>query len=121
VTADHDHYLTLNNDFPSLLRQQGAEKLTEIDTAQEAGHYWGSQPVVAKDAAGKELAETGKYGWGNHSNRPVPVYYQGFASDVLTKSIGQGFQLYGHNIPGIPGLTDQVHIYRTQLAAVQKK
>jgi alkaline phosphatase len=47
------------------------------------------------------------------------VYYQGFASEVLTKSIGQGFRLYDHNIPGIPGLTDQVHIYRTQLAAVQ--
>jgi alkaline phosphatase len=121
VTADHDHYLTLNDDFPQLLRQKGAEKLTEIDTTPEAGHYWGSQPVVAKDATGKELPETGKYGWGNHSNRPVPVYYQGFASDVLTKSIGQGFQLYGHNIPGIPGLTDQVHIYRTQLAAVQTK
>lgn len=121
VTADHDHYLTLNDDFPQLLRQQGAEKLTEIDTAKESGHYWGSQPVVAKDAAGKDLPETGKYGWGNHSNRPVPVYYQGFASDVLTKSIGQGFQLYDHNIPGILGLTDQVHIYRTQLAAVEAK
>jgi alkaline phosphatase len=119
VTADHDHYLTLNNDFPDRLRQQGAAKLTELDTATEAGHYWGSQPVVVKDATGKELPETGKYGWGNHSNRPVPVYYQGFASDVLTRSIGQGFKLYGHDIPGISGLTDQVHIYRTQLAAVQ--
>jgi alkaline phosphatase len=119
VTADHDHYLTLNDDFPDRLRRLGAERLTELDTAIEAGHYWGSQPVVAKDTTGKELAETGKYGWGSHSNRPVPVYYQGFASDVLTKSIGQGFQLYGQNIPGIAGLTDQVHIYQTQLAAVQ--
>jgi alkaline phosphatase len=121
VTADHDHYLTLNNDFPGRLRQQGAAKMTELDTVDDAGHYWGSQPVVIKDAAGKELSETGKYGWGNHSNRPVPVYYQGFASAVLTKSIGQGFQLYGHPIPGIAGLTDQVHIYRTQLAAVKAK
>jgi alkaline phosphatase len=121
VTADHDHYLTLNNDFPDRLRQQGAERLTEIDTTFEAGHYWGSQPVVAKDAAGKELPETGKYGWGSHTNRPVPVYYQGFASDVLTKLIGQGFRLYDHDIPGIAGLTDQVHIYRTQLAAVQAR
>jgi alkaline phosphatase len=121
VTADHDHYLTLNNDFPDRLRRQGAENLTKFNTAAEAGHYWGSQPIVAKDAAGKELPETGKYGWGSHTNRPVPVYYQGFASGVLTKSIGQGFQLYDHNIPGIAGLTDQVHIYRTQLAAVTKK
>ena len=55
----------------------------------------------------------------NGTNRPVPVYYQGYASDVLTKSIGQGFKLYDHNIPGIPGLTDQIHIYQAQLAAVK--
>jgi alkaline phosphatase len=119
VTADHDHYFTLNDDFPRRLRQQGAERLTDVDTAIDSGHYWGSQPAVAKDTTGKELPETGKYGWGSHTNRPVPVYYQGFASDVLTKSIGQGFKLYDNNIPGIPGLTDQVHIYQTQLAAVK--
>jgi alkaline phosphatase len=119
VTADHDHYFTLNDDFPDRLRRQGAQQLTDVDTAIDAGHYWGSQPVVAKDAAGKDLPETGKYGWGNHTNRPVPVYYQGYASDILTKSIGQGFKLYDNNIPGIPGLTDQIHIYQTQLAAVK--
>jgi alkaline phosphatase len=121
VTADHDHYLTLNSDFPDKLRRQGAKNLTKANTATEAAHYWGSQPVVAKDAAGKELPETGKYGWGNHANRPVPVYYQGFASNVLTNSIGKGFKLYGSDIQGIPGLTDQVHIYQTQLAAVKVK
>ncbi len=119
VTADHDHYFTLNDDFPTRLRSQGAKALTDVDTAVDSGHYWGSQPVVAKDATGKELSETGKYGWGSHTNRPVPVYYQGFASDVLTKSVGQGFKLYDSDIPGIPGLTDQVHIYRIQLAAVK--
>jgi alkaline phosphatase len=118
VTADHDHYLTLNDDFPDRLRRQGADQLTSANNAIDAGHYWGSQPLVAKDAMGKELLATGKYGWGSHTNRPVPVYYQGFASDILTKSIGQGFRLYNHDIPGIAGLTDQVHIYRTQLAAV---
>jgi alkaline phosphatase len=119
VTADHDHYFTLNDDFPDRLRRQGAQKLTDVDTAVDAGHYWGSQPVVAKDPTGKELPETGKYGWGSHTNRPVPVYYQGYASDVMTKSIGQGFKLYDNDVPGISGLTDQIHIYQTQLAAVK--
>ncbi len=118
VTADHDHYLTLNDDFPDRLRRQGGRGLTAADDAVSSGHYWGSQPFVVKDSSGKELAETGKYGWGNHTNRPVPIYYQGFASDILTKSIGRGFKLYNTDIPGIPGLTDEVHIYRTQLAAV---
>jgi alkaline phosphatase len=118
VTADHDHYFTLNDDFPTRLRRQGAKALTDLDTAIAAGHYWGSQPIAVKAATGRELPETGKYGWGSHTNRPVPVYYQGFASDLLTKSIGRGFKLYDTEIPGIPGFTDQVHIYRTQLAAV---
>jgi alkaline phosphatase len=119
ITADHDHYLTLNNDFPERLRSQGAKNLTKLNTASEAAHYWGSQPVAMKDATGKELPETGKYGWGSHTNRPVPVYYQGFASGVLSNSIGKGFKLYGSDIPGIAGLTDQVHIYQAQLAAVK--
>ncbi len=120
ITADHDHYFTLNDDFPHRLRTQGAKAMTALNTALDAGHYWGSQPLAVKDAAGKELPQTGKYGWGSHSNHPVPVYYQGFASDVLTKSIDKGFKLYGTDIAGIPGLTDQVHIYRTQLAAVKQ-
>jgi alkaline phosphatase len=118
VTADHDHYLTLNPDFPSKLRRQEAPKLTEIDHSAAAGHYWGSEPIAKKNSQGKEIPETGKYGWGNHTNRPVPVYYQGFASEVLNKSIGHGFNSYGYHIPGIPGLIDQVHIYQAQFAAV---
>ncbi len=120
VTADHDHYLTLNPDFPAQLRRQGAKRLTDIDDSMGAGHYWGSEPAARKDNQGKTLAETGKYGWGNHANRPVPVYYQGFASNVLDQSIGKGFSNYSFNIPGIPGLIDQVHIYQTQLAAVKR-
>lgn len=30
-----------------------------------------------------------------------------------------GFKLYDRDIPGIAGLTDQIHIYQTQLAAVK--
>ena len=45
VTADHDHYLTLNDNFPKLLREQGGQALTDIDTSVGAGHYWGSKPT----------------------------------------------------------------------------
>ncbi|MEA5576923.1 alkaline phosphatase [Anabaena sp. UHCC 0451] len=106
VTADHDHYLTLNPDFEQLLKTQGAEALTTEADPTKAGHFWGSNPDI-------------KYGWGNHSNRPVPVYYQGQGAEVLTNFIGKGFQLYGFDVPGITGLVDQIHIYQTQLAAVK--
>lgn len=105
VTADHDHYLNLNPDFAQLLQQNGAEALTAENDPTLAGHFWGSNPDV-------------KYGWGNHSNRPVPVYYQGAGSEVLTNSVGQGYTSYGYDIAGIPGLVDQTNIYQTMYAAV---
>ncbi|WP_016948846.1 alkaline phosphatase [Anabaena sp. PCC 7108] len=106
VTADHDHYLTLNPNFEQLLKLKGAEALTAESDPEKAGHFWGSNSQF-------------KYGWGNHANRPVPVYYQGKGADVLTNSIGKGFQSYGFDVPGIQGLVDQIHIYQTQRAAIK--
>lgn len=75
------------------------------DTPAEVEHFWGSDPDI-------------KYGWGNHSNRPVPVYYQGAGAEVLDGLVGQGYESYGYHIPGIPGLVDQSNIYTTMLAAI---
>jgi alkaline phosphatase len=105
VTADHDHYLTLNPDYPALLQSQGAEALTNIDDPTKAGQFWGSD-------------STDKYGWGNHSNRPVPVYYQGAGADTLTNSIGKGYENYGSSVPGVAGLVDESQIYQTMLKAI---
>ncbi len=108
VTADHDHYLTLNGDFPTLVRNNaanGISALTDIDDPAKAGNYWGSNSAD-------------KYGWGNHSNRPVPVYYQGPESKLLTDSIGTGYEAYGKQVQGIPGLIDQVDIAQTMFSAV---
>ncbi|MBW4540879.1 MAG: alkaline phosphatase [Myxacorys chilensis ATA2-1-KO14] len=105
VTADHDHYLTLNPNYPQLVQTLGLEKLTDIDDPAQAGNFWGSNV----DA---------KYGWGNHSNRPVPVYYQGAGSEVLDGFIGQGYESYGYTIPGFPDHIDQSQIYQTMLSAV---
>ena len=124
VTADHDHYLTLNGDFPTLVRNNaanGISALTDIDTIAGSGQQWGTDP-------------NDKYGWGNHSNRPVPVYYQGPESSVLTNAIGTPFTQYGVQVPGISnntlpatapvaglpgnGFVDQTNIYQTMLASV---
>jgi alkaline phosphatase len=105
VTADHDHYLTLNPDYPAVLQSQGAQALTDIDDPTKAGQYWGSNP-------------NDKYGWGNHSNRPVPVYYQGAGADTLTNFIGKGYENYGASVPGFPGHVDQSQIYQTMFKAV---
>lgn len=105
ITADHDHYFTLNENFPELLREKGAEALTAENDPAEAGHFFGSDPTI-------------KYGWGSHTNRPVPVYSQGDGSELLDSFVGQGYQVYGSEVPGIPGLIDQSQIYQTMYAAV---
>ena len=105
VTADHDHYLNLTNNFPSLLKTKGAKELTADDTIAGSGNFWGN-------------SATDKYDWGNHSNRPVPVYYQGVDSATLTDSIGKGFDSYGFKIPGLANAVDQVNIAQTMFASV---
>ena len=104
VTADHDHYLTLNDNFPQLLAQKGAEALTDEDNPTSAGHFWGSDPNV-------------KYGWGNHTNRMVPVYYQGGTS-TLSRYIGKGYKAYGLDVPGVLGAVDQTHIFQAMKDAI---
>lgn len=105
VTADHDHYLTLTEDFPELLKEKGAEALTEEIDPAKAGHYWGSDANI-------------KYGWGSHTNRPVPVYSQGDGTELLDEFVGQGYEAYGEEVSGIEGLIDQSHIYQTLYASV---
>ena len=110
VTADHDHYLTLNGDFPTIVRNStdtptGVSTLTSNNTIAGSGQQWGT---TADD----------KYGWGNHSNRPVPVYYQGPESSLITASVGTGFEAYGKQVQGIAGFIDQVDIAQTMFASV---
>ncbi len=132
VTADHDHYLTLTEDFPRLLREFGAEALTtEVDNetglavtdvnVDEEGtpilDEDGNEVLVKRDntdapASGHFWGSDPdvKYGWGTHSTIPVPVYYQGDGSELLDGLVGEGFTSYGYQIPGIEGHVDQPHI-----------
>eukprot|EP01025_Chloroclados_australasicus_P031906 TRINITY_DN3230_c0_g1_i4.p1 TRINITY_DN3230_c0_g1~~TRINITY_DN3230_c0_g1_i4.p1 ORF type:complete len:599 (-),score=107.25 TRINITY_DN3230_c0_g1_i4:739-2535(-) len=83
ISADHDHYLTLNDDYPALLAQKEAENLTAEEDPVAAGHFWGADPAE-------------KYGWGTHTTRPVPSYYAGACTDVLDDKLGEGYEVYGH-------------------------
>jgi alkaline phosphatase len=121
VSADHDHYLTLNSDFLSKLTPQNphtarglsysAKNITfNIHNPTQAGHFWGSDPKY-------------KYLWGNHTNRPVPVYYQGAYSTILTRYLGQNVQFTDstgntYTIPGVRGFVDQSQIFQTMKTAL---
>lgn len=124
VTADHDHYLTLNNDFASKLTpnpnpnqakglKYNAKDITFIKhNPTDASHFWGSDPNY-------------KYLWGSHSRRVVPVYYQGAYASTLTRSLGQGFQIKDssgtYNVPGVRGVVDQSHIFQAMKTAIASK
>ena len=137
VTADHDHYFTLTEDYPELLREQGAEAMTvqvgedgeplltdvdeegealvdddgntfqlkvDLEDVEQSGHYWGSDPNE-------------KYGWGTHTTRPVPVYYQGVGSEYFEEVTGEGYEAYGEEVAGVDGFIDQIHIAEAQFNA----
>ncbi|EFA71911.1 hypothetical protein CRD_02429 [Raphidiopsis brookii D9] len=77
---------------------------------RDAGHFWGSDPNQ-------------KYLWGNHTRRPVPVYYQGAYSGNLTIYAGQNVKFTDstgstYTIPGGRGLVDQTHIFQTMKRAI---
>ncbi len=123
VTADHDHYLTLNPDFPSRLTAQdpavsrglrfNAKDITFTrQNPREAGHFWGSDT-------------TQKYNWGSHSKRPVPVYYQGVGSDALTRYLGQDVRFTDstgstYTVPGVRGLVDQTQVFLAMRSALTR-
>lgn len=109
VTADHDHYLTLNEDYPELADTQGLAALTPNDQTSDPagnGHFWGPIPG-------------NQFGWNNHTKIPVPVYYQGpeTVTAQVKDSVGQGFVAYGQAIPGVDGMLDQVHIHQAMSRA----
>ncbi|MHC5821854.1 MAG: alkaline phosphatase [Nostoc sp.] len=121
VTADHDHYLTLNNDFVSKLTpnpdpnkarglKYNAKDITfNKHNPKDAGHFWGADPNY-------------KYLWGSHSRRIVPVYYQGAYSSTLTRSFGQKLQFTDssgtYSAPGVRGVVDQSHLFQAMKTAI---
>lgn len=121
VTADHDHYLTLNNDFVSKLTpnsnsnksrglKYNAKEITyNKHNPREAGHFWGSDPNQ-------------KYLWGSHSRRLVPVYFQGAYSSTLVRYLGKPIQFTDssgtYTAPGVSSVLDQSHIFQAMKAAL---
>ncbi|MEH2448561.1 MAG: alkaline phosphatase [Nostoc sp.] len=122
VTADHDHYLTLNNDFVSKLtpnpdpNQSKGLKYNAKDitfnkhNSKDAGHFWGSDPNY-------------KYLWGSHSRRIVPIYYQGAYASVLTKYLEKEVKFKDssnttYSAPAVRGVLDQSHIFQAMKTAL---
>ena len=113
VTADHDHYLTLTDNFPellanSLLTGKGGVELTLDPNPTTVGHFWGSDSTV-------------KNGWATHTTRPVPVYFQGADAELISEFEGSSYEAYGKDVEGVSTFIDQTHLGIAQIEALGGK
>lgn len=144
VTSDHDHYLTLLPTFPERLAKlliageshnitpenfsdqnpwhiavnagrhedsskSKVEHLRDFSTwtnrdIMNVGHFWG--PVGS-----------GGNGWGSHSTRPVPIYFEG-DRNCLNSLRGAGYQVLGKDVRGVAGKVDQVHVHACMMRSL---
>jgi len=133
VTADHDHYLTLLPNFPKEIAESilaskagnneettGVNKgydttltptLTNGSTpewkageAEKVGHFWGTEAKLKDGTTGLGDA------WTTHTQRPVPIYFQGEGSEVFQQFVSTGVEAYCTVINGVPGMIDQAHV-----------
>lgn len=141
VTADHDHYLTLNDDFPErvarMLIMGESHNITPKNNSGvnpwsagiNAGRHEDDSKSVTehiKDFSTwteEDIASVGHFwgargsggnGWGSHSTRPVPLAHMG-DDGCLEKLRGGSYQVLGREVEGIPGKVDQIHLHACML------
>ena len=107
VTADHDHYLTLKDNFPeqlakALLTESAGTRLTTNSDPSATAHFWGSNARI-------------KNGWRTHTARPVPVYYQGADAEIIDALKGSSYEAYGKEVVGVSDFIDQTHLGTAQI------
>jgi alkaline phosphatase len=137
VTADHDHYVTLLDDFPEtlanlliegnshLITPQSNSNLNPWSAAIDAGRHEDdtkSQTEHIKDFSTWSDEDidnvshfwgprgSGGNGWGSHSTRPVPLFHMG-DDGCLEALRGKGFQVLGRDVEGAAGKVDQMHLH----------
>ena len=140
VTADHDHYLTLENNFPEVLAHYLIAGESHKITPQNNSAVNAMNLVLEQQESNTSKTKTerlkqfttwtdqdienvghfwgprdsGGNGWSWHSTRPVPLSYMG-DDGCIEKLTGLGYQVVGRQVEGQPGMIDQVHIHACML------
>lgn len=141
VTADHDHYVTLLDDFPETVAMllidgeshnitpQSNSNVNPWDAAIKGGRHeddsksqtehisdfatWSEEDIVNVSHFWGARGSGGN-GWGSHSTRPVPLYSMG-DDGCLDALVGAGFQVLGRQVKGHEGKVDQMHLHACML------
>ena len=141
VTADHDHYLTLKDNFPEAVAKYiidgESHKITPQNNSNvnpwsvgiSAGRHEDDSQTYTEHIADfttwtEEDVEnvqhfwgamgSGGNGWGSHSTRPVPLSYAGDDGCVSALE-GKGYKVLGRDVVGSEGKIDQVHLHACML------
>lgn len=137
VTADHDHYLTLKNNFPEALAifliagesynitPKNNSGVNAWFTAISAGRHLDNSKSKTEHIrdfstwSEEDIQSVGHYwgppgsggnGWSWHTTRPVPLSYAG-DNHCIEALTGAGFQVNGRQVAGSEGKIDQVHLH----------
>lgn len=141
VTADHDHYLTLNDNYPERLatylvmgeshkitpqantnRNPWSEAINadrhNDDSKSQIEHIsdfttWSEEDIINVGHFWGPRGSGGN-GWGSHSTRPVPVAYGG-DDGCIEALMGAPYQVVGKEVAGIPDKIDQIHLHACML------
>jgi len=141
VTADHDHYLTLNDDFPEIvathiingdthnMTPQNNSNKNPWSAAVSAGRVEDLSQNQVEDIADfstwtpEDIANVGHFwgavgtggnGWGSHSTRPVGLWYMG-DEGCIAELTGKDFQVVGRPVKGSEGKIDQMPLHACML------
>jgi alkaline phosphatase len=141
VTSDHDHYLTLLDDFPetlaNLLINGESHNITPQNNSRQnpwsvgigAGLHEDASKTTTEHIAGlstwteDDIANvshfwgprgSGGNGWGSHSARPVGLHFMG-DEGCINALEGTGFQVLGRHVEGSSGKVDQMHLHACML------
>lgn len=141
VTADHDHYLTLNDNFPERLATYlvmgESHKITPRNNSNKNPWSEGVNAGRHEDDSKSQIEHisdfttwteedvenvghfwgprgSGGNGWGSHSTRPVPLSYAG-DDGCVEALLGASFQVLGKEVKGSPGKIDQMHLHACML------
>lgn len=137
VTADHDHYLTLKDNFPEAVARfiiegeshkitpQNNSNVNPWSVGVSAGRHEDESQSVTEHIADfttwteEDIENVGHFwgsmgsggnGWGSHSTRPVPISYQGDGGCISALE-GKGYNVLGRPVEGSEGKVDQVHVH----------
>jgi len=137
VTSDHDHYLTLLDNFPEALANliiagepynitpKNNSGVAAYEKAIQAGRHLDDSKTKTElikeftTWTEQDIENVGHFwgprgsggnGWSYHTTRPIPLYYMG-DNGCIESLTGAGYRVLGREVQGQDDMIDHVHLH----------